>query len=188
MDDQKNKPNRPNKPKAQNETHTSSQHKKHKPKRSNFSYNKNKRYSKSNRSNKNTNYTSLDGIFKKYDHLLELYTIARRKYYDHYYRGSKREQEKLKRNYYSAISALARFEKALYPDKRRALHRRNDSGSIDNTYSTIHNLDNKKTSINPDTAQSDIHQLQSQQSVSYKDDLQETVGTMEDYKKLKGLT
>ena len=130
-------------------------------------------------------------VLVKYDNLLEQHLITRRKYYEYFNRVDDRQLYRLEKNFFDSIEHLRRFEANLEPWQREALEKRKtERYKLDLTYS-----DNRgwnpteiaQADFQPDENE-DPHFKESQKEAfeEYKDDTEESVGTYEDYLKLKG--
>ncbi len=129
-------------------------------------------------------------VLVKYDNLLEQHLITRRKYYEYFNRVDERQLYKLEKNFYDSIEHLRRFEEGLEPWQREALEKRKtERYRKDLTYSANHGLDPEEAAVEvaPDEIE-DPHFKETQKEAfeEYKDDTEESVGTFEDYLKLKG--
>ncbi len=131
-------------------------------------------------------------VLVKYDNLLEQHLITRRKYYEYFNRVDDRQLKKLEKNFFDSIEHLRRFEANLEPWQREALEKRKtERYKLDLTYSNNRNWNPEeiaKADFQPDENE-DPHFKDSQREAfeEYKDDTEESVGTFEDYLKLKGL-
>ena len=131
-------------------------------------------------------------VLVKYDNLLEQHLITRRKYYEYYNRVDERNLYRLEKNFFDSIEHLRRFEAGLDPWQREALEKRKtERYRIDATYSENRGLD--PLAEQPiEVAAEDIEdphfkETQKEAYAEYQDDTEESVGTFEDYLKLKGL-
>ncbi|MCM2349804.1 MAG: hypothetical protein NDI69_07270 [Bacteriovoracaceae bacterium] len=129
-------------------------------------------------------------VLVKYDNLLEQHLITRRKYYEYFNRVDDRQLYKLEKNFFDSIEHLRRFEANLEPWQREALEKRKtERYRLDLTYSGNHGLDplEAKVEVTPEEIE-DPHFKESQKEAfqEYKEDTEESVGTFEDYLKLKG--
>jgi len=133
-------------------------------------------------------------VLIKYDNLLDLHIQNRRKYYDLFNLADDRQLRRLEKNFFDSIEHLRRFENSLEPWQREALEKRKtERYRPDLTYSTNHDLDQdayylEAKKLTPQDIE-DPHFKDSQKEAfeEYKEDTEESVGTIEDYKKLKGL-
>lgn len=130
-------------------------------------------------------------VLVKYDNLLEQHLITRRKYYEYFNRVDERQLYRLEKNFFDSIEHLRRFEASLEPWQREALEKRKtERYRLDLTYSGNRGWDPvevAKADFAPDENE-DPHFKESQKEAfaEYAEDTEESVGTFEDYLKLKG--
>ena len=130
-------------------------------------------------------------VLVKYDNLLEQHLITRRKYYEYYNRVDERQLLRLEKNFFDSIEHLRRFEANLEPWQREALEKRKtERYKLDLTYSNNRGWNPEeiaKADYQPDENE-DPHFKDSQKEAfeEYKNDTEESVGSYEDYLKLKG--
>lgn len=141
-----------------------------------------------------TRLSPLDSLMKRYGKLLDLHLAARKKHHDLFYKADPQQKVKLEKNYYYTLDNLRKFEETLKPEDRELFHKNFKELSLDQTYSLNHNLslkDEKPSPKEQDTEEStqfeDPHLLVSQTQESFTQDTEESVGSIEDYKRLKGL-
>ncbi len=170
------------------------------PNNKNSSNNRRKKYySKSkndprNRNNNNRNrnnnrpHHQKDGpnFLRKYDHLFTQYIQCRKKFFDLFFRADRNQSRKLENNYMNAITALRDFERRLPEHQKEALQRKYSYGKEDLTYSSSfdgHEMQKQKIEVGNIQ---DPHITETQINLtSYKDDTEESVGTVEDYNNYK---
>lgn len=130
-------------------------------------------------------------VLVKYDNLLEQHLITRRKYYEYFNRVDERQLYKLEKNFFDSIEHLRRFEANLEPWQREALEKRKtERYRLDLTYSNNRGWipeEVAKLEVTPEEIE-DPHFKESQKEAfeEYKEDTEESMGTFEDYLKLKG--
>lgn len=130
-------------------------------------------------------------VLVKYDNLLEQHLITRKKYYEYFNRVDDRQLYKLEKNFFDSIEHLRRFEANLEPWQREALEKRKtERYKLDLTYSNNRGWDPEevtKIEVSPEEIE-DPHFKESQKEAyeEYREDAEESVGTFEDYLKLKG--
>jgi hypothetical protein len=130
-------------------------------------------------------------VLVKYDNLLEQHLITRRKYFEYFNRVDERQLRRLEKNFYDSVEHLRRFEANLEPWQREALEKRKtERYTIDATYSLNRGLDPlavQPIEVAPDEIE-DPHFKDSQKEafVEYKEDVEESMGSYEDYLKYKG--
>ena len=117
-------------------------------------------------------------VEKKYFHLLEQYWAARRKYFESFHRTQGRKLERLKNNFYRTLAELRQLEKNLKTENK----------GEDLTYSRNHQLEPHpiKEELKMTEESEEFYILESQKKNTYGDDMEESVGTMEDYLAYKG--
>lgn len=152
--------------------------------------NRNRAHQSSSRRRGSGRVLTTNQVLVKYDNLLEQHLITRRKYYDYFNRVDERQLMKLEKNFYDSIEHLRRFEAGLEPWQREALEKRKtERYKKDYTYSLNHGLNPEDATVEvaPEEIE-DPHFKESQKEAfeEYKDDTEESVGTYEDYLKLKG--
>ena len=111
---------------------------------------------------------------KRYFHSLEQYWVARRKYFELFHRAQGRKLDRLKNNFYRALSELRELEKGLKMKGK----------AEDLTYSHNHQLDpHSPAQESAETMEKseEFYILESQKENNYGDDVEESVGSMEDY-------
>lgn len=141
--------------------------------------------SKSNNSNRRPKALSPSKITQKYDNLLEQYLVARKKYYEMYARTKGQAYQKINSNYMRTLKAVFNFRSTLTEWQQETLDKKIDRYPEDNQYTTTHNLPLVgEIEVEPGKEE-DIHLKECQKLASYKDDKEETSGTIEDYKKYK---
>ncbi len=131
-------------------------------------------------------------VLVKYDNLLEQHMITRRKYFEYFNRADERTLLRLEKNFYDSIEHLRRFEEGLELWQREALEsRKTERYKIDATYSENRGWDPlaiQPLEVTPEEIE-DPHFKDTQKEAfdEYRDDREESVGSFEDYLKLKGL-
>ena len=136
----------------------------------------------------------LDSLIKRYGKLLDLRLAARKKHHDLFYKADPQQKAKLEKNYYYTLDNLRKFEEALKPEDKELFHKNFKELSPDQTYSVNRNLPLQDEQPSPREQEAeepspveDPHLLISQTQESFTHDTEESVGSMEDYKRLKGL-
>ena len=122
-------------------------------------------------------------VLQKYDNLLERHLDARRKYYDYFHRANEYKRKKLEQNFYATLQYLRRFESALNSQQKKWLEMKTNNLNLDTIYSENHNLSSQEkiTGLKPENP----HLLPSQKQSNFSQDREESIGTMEDYKRIK---
>lgn len=155
--------------------------------------NKNRFYQSSSRSHKGRSGKTLTSnqVLVKYDNLLEQHLVTRKKYFEYFNRVDERQLKKLEKNFFDSIEHLRRFEESLESWQREALEKRKtERYKLDLTYSQNRGWipeEMTKIEVAP-TEIEDPHFKESQKFAfeEYKDDTEESVGSIDDYLKLKG--
>ncbi len=136
----------------------------------------------------------LESLVKRYGKCLDLHLAARKKHHDLFYKADPQQKAKLEKNYYQTLDNLRKFEETLKPEDKELFLKNFKELNPDQTYSLNHNLplkDEETSSSEPKVDDSieieDPHLLMSQTQQSFSDDVEESVGSIEDYKRLKGL-
>lgn len=129
----------------------------------------------------------LDRAYEKYQNLLDQHIIARKKYFELFYRADFQQKAKLERNFYQTLFDLRDFEEKATPEISDFLKIKTNGKSPDLIYSDNHSLEKDgKIEIIGDNFE-DPHFLPSQAKANYDEDTEESVGSLEDYNKYKGL-
>lgn len=144
-----------------------------------------------------------DLVFEKYEQLRNDHAAARKKYFEMFGTPDNNLKKKLEVTFNKTVEALDNYEATLQPAQREALLKKIELYKFDLTYSQNHELikpgdaENVKPAFGlypglnetpPEAPFQDPHYLQAQiNRPSFKEDTEESVGSIEDYKKLKGL-
>lgn len=141
-----------------------------------------------------------DAIFDRYEQLRNEHMAARKKYFEMFGTPDNNLKRKLEITFNKTVEALSNYENTLSPEQREALLKKIELYKFDLTYSENRELIKDPTikpafglypGLNetpPEAPFQDPHFLQTQSNrPSFKDDTEESVGSIEDYKKLKGL-
>ncbi|WP_127715948.1 hypothetical protein [Halobacteriovorax sp. HLS] len=126
-------------------------------------------------------------ITLKYNNLLEQHLLARKKYFALFHRADPNQKAKLERIYYNTASKLREFEMTLTGEKKELFKKHFDSLKPDYQYSTNHDLPPEPEHVSHQEEFEDPHYLEMQKEAKYADDTEESMGSIEDYKKYKGL-
>lgn len=130
----------------------------------------------------------LDALLIQYDKLMDQYLDSRKKYFEMYARADRNKLFKLEDNYLGSIARLKKFERELRPWQLEHLkkHRLN-LYPLDTIFSEGHKeeLEEQKgnsVELSPIGLGVNFHlTLQQQDRQQYKEDTEQTTGTMEDY-------
>lgn len=134
-----------------------------------------------------TNSTPQEKIVERYDALLELHNQARRKYYEMFHRAEPQQRQKLERAFDRTVSDLRHYEHTLNAEQKAILRSKRDGLRPDLTYATNHNLPPEEAPVSHQGNFEDPHELQSQREADFSKDTEESMGTLDDYMKYKGL-
>lgn len=129
----------------------------------------------------------IDLVRSKYLSLVEKHVEARRKYYDFFYRADPNQLRKLEKEFVDSQAQLLAYEESLTPEDRERLHVDYGGKPEDRVYSSNHEISPDQQDVPTQGDFEDPHVLESQKRADFKDDTEESVGTIDDYKKLKGL-
>ncbi len=129
----------------------------------------------------------MDLVRAKYLSLVELHVEARRKYYDLFYRADPNQLRKLEREFTDSQAKVLAFEESLKPTDRDELIKDYGGKPEDRVYTQNHEISPEQIDVPTKGDFEDPHVLESQKSADFKNDTEESIGTIEDYKKLKGL-
>lgn len=129
----------------------------------------------------------MEKLYEKYLNLLDQHLIARRKYHDLFFRADPNQKAKLERNFYNTINDVREFENKMTPEVRASFEKRNNGLAPDRIYTTNHELPIEGDKVSEDMEIIDPHLLQTQINSDYKNDSEESMGSIEDYLKYKGL-
>lgn len=143
-----------------------------------------------NNPNSNNNAPALQGIElirSKYLSLVERHVEARRKYYDFFHRADPNQLRKLEREFVDSQQQVLNFEASLNPTDRELLNKDYGGKPEDRAYTTNHEISPEQQPVPTQGDFEDPHVLESQRRADFKDDKEESHGSIEDYKKLKGL-
>lgn len=126
-------------------------------------------------------------ITLKYNNLLEQHLLARKKYFALYHRADPNQKAKLERIYNNTIAKLREFEASLTGDKKELFEKHFHSLKPDEIYSTNHDLPKVAEHISHQGDFDDPHFLELQKEANFKEDTEESSGSIDDYKAYKGL-
>lgn len=129
----------------------------------------------------------IDLVRAKYLNLVEKHVEARRKYYDLFHRADPNQLRKLEREFTDSQAQVLAFENTLKPVDRELLLKDYGGKPEDRDYTSNHELSPEQQVVPTEGDFEDPHELVSQRNSDFKDDREESVGTIDDYKKLKGL-
>jgi hypothetical protein len=149
----------------------------------------NKRNTRSGNNFKRKKPMSTAQVLNKYDTLLQEHLLARKKYHELFHRADANQKLKLEKKYTQALSALREFEAKLRPWQLEALKEKTDGLKLDLTFSSNHDIDPDQSEDTSNIEIEDPHLLESQKNrPSFKDDNEESMGSIEDYYQYKGIS
>lgn len=131
--------------------------------------------------------TGIDMITTKYNNLMEQYLVARRKYHDLFFRADPNQKAKLERVYNNATQKFIGFKDSLRPEDRELFENHYNGLKLDLDYSSVNEINPVAEAVPFDTEPEEPHQLVSQVESDYSEDVEESVGSLDDYKAYKGL-
>ena len=152
---------------------------------SNKNFNPNYRPRRNNYRGKPEKHFTLDKVYTRYNYLLELHNLARKKYFENIYQSNERIVYKLKNTYEQTLLDIQTFLKELTDPQKEYLNEKLNIYPEDTTYSTNHDLNKKGEKPIDDYQVKDPHFLSSQRETDYSTDTQESVGTLEEYNQVK---
>jgi hypothetical protein len=129
----------------------------------------------------------MDLVRAKYLTFVEKHVEARRKYYDFFYRADPNQLRKLEKEFTDSQAELLAYEESLSPQDREQLVKDYGGRPEDRAYTTNHNLSPLAENVPTEGDFEDPHVLESQKKCDFNQDREESIGTIEDYKRLKGL-
>ena len=129
----------------------------------------------------------LDRAYEKYQNLLDQHLIARKKYFELFYRADMQQKAKLERNFYQTLYDLRDFEEKATAEIKEFLLIKTNGRSEDYIYSENHALTKEgKLEVEGEKFE-DPHLLPSQIRADFSEDTEESMGSLDDYKNYKGL-
>ena len=129
----------------------------------------------------------LDRAYEKYQNLLDQHLIARKKYFELFYRADTQQKAKLERNFYQTLYDLRDFEEKATAEIKEFLLIKTNGRSEDYIYSENHALTKEgKLEVEGEKFE-DPHLLPSQIRADFSEDTEESMGSLDDYKNYKGL-
>ena len=129
---------------------------------------------------------SSESIIKRYGKILDLHLAARKKHHDLFHKADPQQKTRLEKNYYQTLENLRKFEEGLRPEEKELFFKEYRALNPDITYSNNHELSQEGEVLSM-TEFEDPHVLPGQRESAYAEDTEESTGTIEDYKKFKGL-
>ena len=152
-------------------------------------FNRQRKNNKNYRGNRNRpRLSEWDKLEKSYMILMEKYLHARRKYHDNFYKAKGDQLKNLEASFIRALDEVRKFEAEVPEHLREKFDQKGNKENLDLIYSENHQIEAfpEVTPI-PEEEIIDPHLLTSQIQTDYKNDTEESSGTMDDYKRYKGL-
>jgi len=146
----------------------------------------NNRKGNRNTQSKGPKLTGFEKVERGYLNLLEKHLESRKKYYALFHRADPRQLAKLERSFYRTLEELRTYEENIKPEFKEEFNAKYDGLKQDTTYSTNHELD-------PGLQEPEVHEIEdphllpTQVDHEFKGDEEESVGSIDDYNKYKGL-
>ena len=131
--------------------------------------------------------TPLERAQKQYLLLLERQIQKRKKFYEFFYRADLNQLRKIEDQFYAATNELRAFPDTLPEDVRKEFDLWNNGMKHDYSYALNHELELETTPPSSEGNFEDPHYLPSQKEADFSNDTEESVGTIEDYRQLKGI-
>jgi hypothetical protein len=156
--------------------------------------NKNRKRYNSNNSNNSNNNNNRNGnsktnrVCSHYDTLQDQHIIARKKFFELFYRADKNQKRKLENKFNATLEALRKYEAELKPDQKILLQKKVNGQPLDLTYSSTREMSAEHSFVEECTTPDDIHinEIQKERD-NYSTDTEESLGSIDDYKKYKGI-
>lgn len=130
---------------------------------------------------------AFDKVFRRYEYLQEQHCIARRKYFENYYKTEGSQRDRAEKNFYSSLEQLRDYVSTLSPEQKEAFEKKYNGNPTDTDYSRNHGLPEQAERVKFADKFEDPHLLKSQTEVDFSSDTEESVGSIEDYNQYKGL-
>lgn len=128
-----------------------------------------------------------DKIFRRYEYLQDQHCIARRKYFENYYKTEGSQRERTEKNFYSTLEQLRDYVSTLTPEQKEIFEKKYNGNPMDLDYSQSHGLPAQPERVRFADKFEDPHTLKSQLEADFSTDTEESVGTIEDYNQYKGI-
>jgi len=150
---------------------------------------KRNRRPRNNRNRKPTgkNLGGFEKVERAYLNLLEKHLEARRKYFDLFHRADPRQLAKLERSFTRTLEELREYEDNIKDELKDQFNAKYNSLKIDHTYCENHEISPEVGTVETQGDFDDPHLLPTQIQADFKQDTEESVGSIEDYNQYKGL-
>jgi len=129
-------------------------------------------------------------VLQKYDNLLEQYLIGRKKFFEMKGKVVGKQLQKIEANWQKTLKSLRDFEINISGWQKDTLDQKVNFYPEDRTYTTNNEIDPAGDEVELTGDFLDEHYLAKQVAASdeYKDDKEESMGSMDDYKAYKGIS
>ncbi len=133
--------------------------------------------------------TPIEAIFKRYDTLFEQYINSRKKFFESCQKLNDNHKKKTEQIYIEGLRQLRQFEKSLSHWQLAKLQERSSIGKSVTLYQETHNQEPADVKNEVVQERSGPHVTKEQLAAAevLKKDLEESAGTINDYKAYKGL-
>lgn len=149
--------------------------------------NKNNNKRRRNNNRRGPKLSGFEKVERGYLNLLEKHLEARKKYYDLFHRADPRQLAKLEKNFYRSLDELREYEEGIKPEYKEKFDSKFNGLKLDTTYSENHDLPVESEPVPSEGDFEDPHYLPTQKDHEFKGDEEETVGSIEDYYRYKGV-
>ncbi len=133
------------------------------------------------------NLNGFEKIERAYLNLLEKHLESRKKYFDLYHRADPRQLAKLERSFYRTLTELREYEDGIKEEHRAEFNTKYNGLKLDHTYSENHDISPEAETVTAEGNFDDPHLLPTQTETNFAEDTEESVGSLEDYNRYKGL-
>jgi len=140
-----------------------------------------------NRKSPSKNLGGFEKIERAYLNLLEKHLESRKKYFDLYHRADPRQLAKLERSFYRTLNELREYEDGIKDEFKEQFNAKYNGLKVDHTYSENHEVPPEAEPVATQGEFDDPHLLPTQAQASFGEDTEESVGSIEDYNRYKGL-
>lgn len=142
---------------------------------------------RNNRGRKGPKLSGFEKVERGYLNLLEKHLEARKKYYDLFHRADPRQLAKLEKNFYRTLDEMRDYEDNISEEFREEFDKKFNGLKLDTTYSENHQIPAEPQQVATEGDFEDPHLLATQKESQFKDDEEESSGSLEDYYNYKGI-
>ncbi|MCY4645073.1 MAG: hypothetical protein OXB88_10685 [Bacteriovoracales bacterium] len=123
-------------------------------------------------------------FLREYEYLIKNHDEARKNYFEKFDKNEPQRRRKLELRFFKAVEKLREFEDGITPEQKALIESRKwVSYEEDSTYSTNHSLSSPDPT--PNRWEDSMMTKTQLERESFRDDRQESVGDLEDYKKYR---